>query len=114
MNAPSPTSTGSERLIARVWHGVTPAAKADAYVAYLGRTGMPDYRSTPGNRGVYVLRRVHGDEAEFTLISLWESLDAVRRFAGDDYERARYYPEDRDYLLDFEPFVVHYDVVTAP
>ena len=114
MNAPSQSSSGSEPLIARVWHGVTPAAKADAYTAYLERTGMRDRRATPGNRGVYVLRRTQGYETEFTFISLWESLDAIRRFAGDDHEKARYYPEDSDYLLDLEPFVVHYDVVAAP
>jgi heme-degrading monooxygenase HmoA len=114
MNAPSPTSSGSEpRLIARIWHGVTPAAKADAYAAYLGRTGVTDCRATPGNRGVYVLRRAQGKETEFTFISLWESLDAIRAFAGDDHEKARYYPEDGDYLLDQEPFVLHYDVVAA-
>lgn len=113
MNAPLPSSSGS-KLVARVWHGVTPAAKAEAYTEYLHRTGVRDCRATLGNRGVYVLRRVQGGQAEFTFISLWESLDAIRRFAGDDYERARYYPEDRDHLLELEPFVVHYDVVAAP
>jgi heme-degrading monooxygenase HmoA len=112
----SPTSSGSERapLIARVWHGVTPTAKADAYTGYLERTGARACRATPGNRGVYVLRRTQGDETEFTFISLWESFDAIRHFAGDDYEKAHYYPEDSDYLLDLEPFVLHYDVVAAP
>ena len=116
MKAPSPSSSASKRaqLIARVWHGVTPAAKADAYTDYLERTGASECRATPGNRGVYVLRRTQGDETEFTFISLWESLDAIRRFAGDDYEKAHYYSEDSDYLLDLEPFVLHYDVVAAP
>ena len=116
MNAPSPTSSASNgaQLIARVWHGVTPAAKAAAYTDYLEQTGARECRATPGNRGVYVLRRTHGDETEFTFISLWESLDAIRRFAGDDYEKAHYYPEDSDYLLDLEPYVLHYDVVAAP
>ena len=117
MNAPSPTSSGSKAppLIARVWHGVTPTAKAEAYAAYLERTGARECRATPGNRGVYVLRRAaRREETEFTFISLWESLDAIRRFAGEDYEKAHYYPEDTDYLLDLEPFVLHYDVVAAP
>jgi heme-degrading monooxygenase HmoA len=116
MNAPSRSLTDSDRppLIARVWHGVTPAAKAEAYTAYLERTGARECRATPGNRGVYVLRRTRSDETEFTFISLWESLDAIRRFAGPDYEKAHYYPEDSDYLLDLEPFVLHYDVVSAP
>ncbi len=115
MSAPSPSSTGS-KLIARVWHGVTPAAKADAYTEYLHRTGVRDYRATPGNRGVYVLRRIdpQGDRAEFTLITLWESVEAIKRFAGAEYEKARYYPEDRDFLLEFEPFVAHHDVLVTP
>lgn len=115
MNAPSPSSTVSkpQGLIARVWHGVTPAERAAEYTAYLDRTGARECRATPGNRGVYVLRRIQNDRAEFTFISLWESLDAIRGFAGEDYEKARYYPEDRDFLTELEPFVEHYDVVGA-
>ena len=115
MNARSPSSIGSrpEPLIARIWHGVTPAARADEYAAYLERTGVRECRATPGNRGVYVLRRVRQDRADFTFISLWESLDAIRRFAGDDYERARYFPQDDEFLVEREPFVDHFDVITT-
>lgn len=98
-------------MIARMWHGVTPADKADDYVDYLNRTGVPDYRATEGNRGVYILRRIEGDRAHFLTLSLWESLDAIKGFAGDDVERARYYPEDADFLLEFEPTATHYEVV---
>src|SRR5205823_10776985 len=109
MNARSPSSIGSRpaQLIARIWHGVTPAARADEYAAYLELTGVRECRETPGNRGVYVLRRVQNDRAEFTFVSLWDSLDAIRRFAGEDYEKARYFPEDRDFLIELEPFVEH-------
>ena len=113
MNAPSPSSNVS-RLIARVWHGVTDARRAEDYADYLERTGARECRATPGNRGVYVLRRIKHDRAEFTFISLWESIDAIKRFAGADYEKAHYYPEDRDFLLELEPFVEHYDVLDAP
>lgn len=112
MSAPSRRSTDSKTLIARIWHGVTPAARLEEYTDYLYRTGVRECRATPGNRGVYVLRRIKNDRAEFTFVSLWESLDAIRRFAGEDYEKAHYYPEDRDFLLELEPFVEHYDVVT--
>ncbi|MGH8623630.1 MAG: antibiotic biosynthesis monooxygenase family protein [Burkholderiales bacterium] len=112
MSAQSRRSTDSETLIARIWHGVTSAARLEEYTDYLYRTGVRECRATPGNRGVYVLRRVKNDRAEFTFVSLWESLDAIRRFAGEDYEKAHYYPEDRDFLLELEPFVEHYDVVT--
>jgi heme-degrading monooxygenase HmoA len=114
MSAPSPSSNGSRPLIARIWHGSTQAARADEYLAYLERTGASECRATPGNRGVYVLRRIKQDRAEFTFISLWESVEAIRRFAGEDYEKAHYYPEDRDFLLELEPFVEHYDVLDAP
>ena len=115
MNARSPSSIGSKpgQLIARLWRGVTAAARADDYAAYLGRTGVRDCRATAGNRGVLVLRRALGDRVEFTFISLWESVDAIRRFAGDDYEKARYYDEDRDFLVELEPFVEHHDVVAG-
>lgn len=101
-------------MIARLWHGVVPAEKADAYLEFLQRTGLPDYRVTPGNRGVFVFRRIEGNLAHFLLTTLWESREAIRAFAGDDIERARYYPEDRTFLLEMEPRVTHYDVLVAP
>ncbi len=113
MSVPSPSSNGSEPLIARIWHGSTQIDRADDYADYLERTGARECRATPGNRGVLVLRRIEHDRAEFTFISLWESIDAIRRFAGNDYEKARYYPEDRDFLIELEPFVEHYDVLAG-
>jgi heme-degrading monooxygenase HmoA len=94
-------------MMARTWHGVVRAADADAYRAYLEATGLPDYRRTPGNRGVLVLRRVEGDVEHFLLVTLWESWDAIRAFAGSEPERARYYPEDERFLLELEPTVTH-------
>ena len=101
-------------MIARTWHGAVPAEKADAYHDYLLETGVPDYQETLGNRGVYVFRRTDGDTAHFLLLTLWDSLDVIRAFAGDDVEKARYYPEDEDYLLGLEPTVTHYEVLTSP
>ena len=98
-------------MIARTWHGAVPAAKADAYAAYLQQTGVKECRATPGNRGVEVFRRTVGAETHFLFISFWESRDAIRRFAGDDIDRAHYYPEDRQYLLELEPTVIHYEVL---
>ena len=100
-------------MIARVWHGEVPADRADEYHKYLLRTGVPDLQATPGNRGVYVMRRFTDEHARFTMISLWDSLVAIRAFAGDDEEKARYYPEDADYLIELAPTVSHYDVLTA-
>ena len=98
-------------MIARLWHGAVPAAKEDRYAAYLRQTGVTDCRATPGNRGVQVLRRRVGAESHFLFISFWDSMEAIRAFAGDDVERALYYPEDRDYLLQLEPRVAHYEVL---
>ena len=112
MSARSASSTGSKRpLIARLWHGAVPAAKGDAYAAYLRRTGMAECRATPGNLGVEVLRRSDRGETHFLFISYWESMDAIRTFAGDDVERAHYYPADGEYLLELEPTVTHYEVL---
>lgn len=97
-------------MIARLWHGMVPEDRAEAYLEYLNRTGVPDYRATEGNRGVQVLRRTEDGRTHFLLVSLWESWDAVRAFAGDDVERARYYPVDEEYLLEMEPRVTHYEV----
>ncbi|HEU6453546.1 MAG TPA: hypothetical protein VFT57_19165 [Gemmatimonadaceae bacterium] len=94
-------------MISRVWHGRVAAEKADAYQDYLLRTGLADYRATPGNIAVLVEQWVEGDVAHFLITTVWESLEAIRRFAGEDYEAARYYPEDDDFLLEREPRVRH-------
>lgn len=100
-------------MIARTWHGVTLAAKADDYSDYLDRTGVADCKATEGNRGAYVLRRIEGNIAHFLFISLWDSMDAVKTFAGPDTDVARYYSEDTEYLLELEPTVTHYEVSAA-
>jgi heme-degrading monooxygenase HmoA len=97
-------------MIARVWFGRTKASDYDAYLAYLERSGVPELERTPGNRGVIVLRRVEGDDAEFGVLSFWDSLEQVRAFAGDDVDVARYFPEDESYLLERSPKLKHYDV----
>jgi heme-degrading monooxygenase HmoA len=101
-------------MIARIWRGMTRASDKDTYFEYLQKTGLKDYASISGNRGVWVLRRVDQDTAEFTLISLWESWEAIKAFAGPDYEKAVYYPEDRKFLLELEPQVGHYEVLSSP
>ncbi|MDQ3793266.1 MAG: antibiotic biosynthesis monooxygenase, partial [Actinomycetota bacterium] len=79
-------------MVARIWHGVTAAAKVEEYLDYLNETGVPDYRATEGNRAVYVLRRVEGERAHFLTLSFWDSMEDVKRFAGPETERAKYYP----------------------
>lgn len=98
-------------MIARIWHGRTLAAKAGEYAEYLSKTGVADYQATEGNRGVHVLRRTDGEQTHFLILTFWDSVEAIQRFAGEDFEKARYYPEDEEYLLEFEEKVTHYEVI---
>jgi|GEM_PF-244450 heme-degrading monooxygenase HmoA len=103
----------SKRLVARLWHGRTLTAKADAYEKYLDETGVKKILATDGNHGVEVLRHADGPKTDFIVISYWESLDAVKRFAGADYQKAVIMPRDAEFLIEVEPGVVHYEVVRA-
>jgi heme-degrading monooxygenase HmoA len=94
-------------MIARIWHGITPTAKADAYLSFLKARALPDYRSTPGNLGAWILRRADGEITHFRTLTHWDSLASIQAFAGKDIQRAKYYPEDADFLLAFEPEVEH-------
>ncbi|MDP3760138.1 MAG: antibiotic biosynthesis monooxygenase [Ramlibacter sp.] len=97
-------------MICRMWHGVTPRSKADAYTAFLKQRAIPDYRSVPGNLDVAVLRRDEPEVTHFLTVTHWESEESIRAFAGDDLLRAKYYPEDQDFLLEFEAEVQHFVV----
>jgi heme-degrading monooxygenase HmoA len=99
-------------VIARSWRGAVRTADAEAYAAYIDETGMAHYASTPGNRGAWMLtREMPGDLTEFVTFSLWDSIDAVKAFAGDDYETARFYPEDDQYLVERDTTCNHWEVV---
>ena len=110
-NASASPSVRPKPMIARVWHGRTLAAKADAYQNYLNATGVARMLRTEGNHGVEVLRRSDGPRTDFVVISYWESIEAVQRFAGADYGKAVILDRDREYLVEVEPEVVHYEVV---
>ena len=98
-------------MIARVWRGWTKAEDADAYTEFLESSGMSDSRSTAGNLGTIVLRRIDGDRAEFTTITLWESVEAAGGFSGTSDDTAVFYPEDDRFLVDREWTVVYHEVV---
>ncbi len=85
-------------------------ADADVYAGYIAETGLDEYRRTPGNQGAWILRRDVGGRTEFLTLSFWESLDAVKAFAGDGYETAVYYPEDERFLVEREDTVAHYEL----
>lgn len=107
VKAQSPASGG----ILRLWKGRATAAKAGDYVRHASQTVFPEVQSLPGHRGAYLLRRSAGNSVEFTVLTLWDSMDAVRGFAGPDPERAVVEPAARAALSDFEETVTHYEVV---
>lgn len=97
-------------MIARIWHGKTSASTFEAYTDFLKRVAIPDYKKTKGFVNLTFLRRIEGEEGHFTLITFWENLQTIQDFAGDPIEKAKYYPEDDSFLLEFEENVQHYEV----
>jgi|SRR6516225_9981279 heme-degrading monooxygenase HmoA len=99
-------------MIARIWHGYTKPENADAYEAMLKPELLPGISKVKGYRSSYLLRRRVGDEVEFVTIMLWDSIDAIRAVAGQDYETA-VIPEERGkYLAHYEAKAAHYEVAS--
>jgi heme-degrading monooxygenase HmoA len=98
-------------MIARLWRGWTSLEDADAYVDYFNESGIRAYRATPGNGGAWILRRSQQDRTEFITLSFWDSLDAIRGFAGENAAQAVFFPEDDCYLIDRELHVDHYELL---
>jgi antibiotic biosynthesis monooxygenase (ABM) superfamily enzyme len=101
-------------MIARHWRGWTSAENADPYERLLRDIVLPKLRGLEGYRGGYILRRASGSEVEFVVINLFDSLDAVRAFAGPEYEVAVFEPEARRLLSKAEPIAVHFEVRAQP
>ena len=97
-------------MIARVWHGYTTPAHADAYEAMLKPELLPGVSKVPGYRGSYLLRRALGSEVEFITIMLWESIDAIKAVTGEDYETAVIPQERRQHLSRYDAKSAHYQV----
>ena len=98
-------------MIARLWHGWTSPENADGYEAFLRTKMLPSIHNVPGYLGADLLRREDGDEIAFVTITRFESLDAVRTFAGEDYEQAVVEPEARALLSHFDERSAHYEVL---
>jgi heme-degrading monooxygenase HmoA len=98
-------------MIARSWRGAVRTEDAETYAAYIDETGMKAYAATPGNRGAWMLTRELDDLTEFVTFSLWDSIDAIKAFAGEDYATAVFYPEDDRYLVQRDPTCTHWEVV---
>ena len=97
-------------MIARLWSGAVRTPDAGTYADYIRETGFAEYGRTPGDRVAWLLRRDDEGVTEFIAFSLWDDVDAIRGFAGEDIEAAVLYPEDRRYLIDGASRVVHYEV----
>ena len=100
----------TDSTIARIWKGEVPLDRSDEYLEQMRTVALPDYRSTDGNQGAFALRRDLGDRAEFLMLTFWESREAIRAFAGDDINAAKYYDFDADVLLEMVPHVEHFEV----
>ena len=97
-------------MIVRMWHGMVEVSKADEYAEFMKERAVPDYSSVDGLKKLLFLRNVEADVAHFLLVTYWKSMEAVKKFAGDHPEKAKYYPEDDDFLLEKEETSVLYEV----
>jgi hypothetical protein len=97
-------------MIARKWHGAVPAERCEEYLSRMRKVALRDYRSIPGNRAAFCLSRAEGAVAHFEMLTFWDDVEAIKRFAGEDYELAKYYDFDRSFLIELEPQVLHYAV----
>jgi hypothetical protein len=96
-------------MIARIWHGAVPREKGEQYLEKMRTIALPDYQGTPGNHGAYCLYRVDGDLAHFEMLTFWKDVDAIKGFAGEDFQKARYYDFDDAFLIEKEPLVRHFE-----
>lgn len=100
-------------IITRIWHGKTLREHSDQYLEYIRETGLKDYLNTPGILSAKVLRRFEGGICHFWTITEWPDFESIKLFAGNDFEKARYYPEDKKFLLEFEDTVIHCETFIA-
>lgn len=96
-------------MITRTWHGKTRSRDADVYLKFLLTEGTKEYRATPGNLSVRVWRSKENDVCHFWTVTEWTDIASIRAFAGEDYQKAKYYPFDHGMLLEFEEHVQHYE-----
>jgi heme-degrading monooxygenase HmoA len=98
-------------VIARIWTGATRAVDADTYEQYMRQVALHGYADVPGNRAVLMLRGLRKtDRTEFTMVTVWDSLESITAFAGPDPERAVFYPRDEQLLIERDLTVRHYAV----
>ena len=97
-------------MIARIWKGRTKLEDVEEYTTFMKERAIPDYKKTKGFVKLTFLRRQDDNYAYFELITFWQNMDVIKNFAGEDSEKAKYYPEDQNYLIDFPETVTHFEV----
>jgi heme-degrading monooxygenase HmoA len=96
-------------MITRIWHGTTPLEDSDEYLEKMKTVALPDYRSTPDNKGAYVLRRAENGGAHFNMLTFWEDMEAVKKFTGEDSDEPKYYDSDERMLFELEDISRNYE-----
>lgn len=96
-------------MITRTWHGKTSIQDADRYLKFLLTEGTREYKETPGNISIRVWRRKESDVCHFWTVTEWTDVGSIKAFAGEEYEKAKYYAFDQGILLEFEEHVLHYE-----
>src|SRR4029450_1102998 len=96
-------------MIARIWHGIVPASKSAKYLELMQKFAIRDYTATPGSRGAWCLHRSEGNVTHFLNLTFWDDVDAIKRFAGEDHDRARNYDFDPEQLIEMEPRAQHHE-----
>jgi len=96
--------------IMRLWHGEVAIHKADKYEKYMVERAAPDYSSVKGLLNLSFQRRDETTKAHFLLVTVWDSMESMKKFAGENAELAKYYPEDDDFLLEKEKYSSVYNV----
>lgn len=98
-------------MIARLWTGYVPNEKAEEYVRLMGEIAIPDYKSISSNRGAFCLHRQLGPATMVTMLTFWPDIEAIKQFAGEVYDTAKYYDFDRDFLLQMPEKAEHFEVI---
>jgi heme-degrading monooxygenase HmoA len=101
-------------MIARLWRGRADVENAAAYQRHAADRVFPSLQAIPGHRGAYLFSRRSGGETEFLAVTLWDSLESIKAFAGDEPETAVVEPEARAVLKACDDFARHYDVLEGP
>ena len=94
-------------MIVRIWHGRTKTEDAETYRKFVIESGISEYLAVKGNLGAQVWQKQEGNITHVWTVSWWDDYDSIRAFAGEPLDTAKYYEEDKKFLLEFEPTVSH-------